>query len=67
MLLREQSLEEMGLLVFMIHHYMVHVPVNTSGDEKMIDGVKKRLKELSEAGDVELRNLVHIYESVREP
>lgn len=48
-----------------IRHYMVHVPVNTSGNENMIDGVKRRLKELAEADDAELLNLVHVYESVR--
>jgi hypothetical protein len=45
---------------------MVHVPVNTSGNEKMIDGVRRRLKDLSEANDVELANLVSIFETVRE-
>jgi len=50
----------------MIRHFMVHVPVNTSGDEKMIEGVRKRLTQLTEASDVELLNLVHVYESVRE-
>ena len=49
-----------------IHHYMVHVPVNTSGNEKMIEGIRRRLNELSEANDVELANLVSIFETVRE-
>ena len=48
-----------------IHHYMVHVPVNTSGDEKMIDGVRRRLTELSQADERELLNLIHVYEAVR--
>ena len=48
-----------------IHHYMVHISVNTSGNEKMTDGVRRRLSELSEMGDVELQNTVHIYESAR--
>jgi len=47
-----------------IHHYMLHIPVNTSGDEKMIEGARRRLRELVEAGDVELGNLIDIYEKV---
>ena len=47
-----------------IHHYMVHVQVNTSGNEKMIDGVRRRLTELSTADDVDLQNLLNIYEKV---
>ncbi len=50
----------------MIRHFMVHVPVNTSGDEKMIDGVRRRLTELADADAITLLNLVHVYESVRE-
>ncbi len=47
------------------HHYMVHVPVNTSGDEKMIEGVRRRLKELAEADEREFLNMIHVYEAVR--
>jgi hypothetical protein len=48
-----------------IHHYMVHVPVNTSGNERMVDGVRRRLEEISEMNDIELCNIVHIYEPAR--
>jgi len=47
-----------------IRHYMLHIPVNTAGDEKMIVGVRRRLEELVEVDDVELGNLIDIYEKV---
>lgn len=47
-----------------LHSYMVHVPVNTSGNETMIEGVRRRLKEMSEASDVELLNILDVFEKV---
>ncbi|MFA5745699.1 MAG: hypothetical protein WC932_02440 [archaeon] len=47
-----------------LHSYMVHVPVNTSGNETMIEGVRRRLKEMSEADDVQLVNTLDIFKKV---
>jgi hypothetical protein len=41
---------------------MVLVPVNTSGDETMMQGVMRRLKELADGDEHGVKNLVKIYE-----
>jgi hypothetical protein len=55
--------EESGVMMA-IHHYMIHLSVNTSGDEKMYDAIRDRMAELSTADDSTLSARLGIFEGV---